>query len=75
MVRAPHRDGCDGCEVVVVGNIGVDTNVYLPDGFDGARVESSFTDDIDTIGQAGGYSSFGFAALGRRTGFIGSLGD
>ena len=62
-------------EVVVVGNIGIDTNVYLPEGFNPAAWESSFTDDVDTIGQAGGYSSFGFAALGRRTGFIGSLGD
>lgn len=74
-VEVVSRPRLEGREVVVVGNIGVDTNAYLPEGFDGARFESAFTDDIDTIGQAGGYSSFGFAALGRRTGFIGSLGD
>lgn len=67
--------GAVGRDVVVVGNIGVDTNVYLPAGSHAGALESSFTDDIDTIGQAGGYSSFGFAALGRRAGFIGYLGD
>jgi len=64
-----------GPEVVVVGNIGVDTNVYLPRDFSMSHLESAFTDDVDTVGQAGGYSSFGFAALGRRAGFIGSVGD
>jgi sugar/nucleoside kinase (ribokinase family) len=64
-----------GPEVVVVGNIGIDTNVYLPRDFSMSRLESAFTDDVDVIGQAGGYSSFGFTALGRRTGFIGSVGD
>ena len=62
-------------EVVIVGNIGVDTNVYLPGSSFAGPLESSFTDDIDTIGQAGGYSSFGFAALGRRAGFVGYVGD
>ena len=62
-------------EAVVIGNIGVDTNVYLPtDRFTGA-LESTFTEDLDTIGQAGGYSSFGLAALGRPTGFLGYVGD
>lgn len=62
-------------EVVVIGNIGVDTNAYLPEGFQLSAQESSFTENLDSIGQAGGYSSFGFAALGRRTGFVGALGD
>jgi sugar/nucleoside kinase (ribokinase family) len=60
---------------VVVGNIGVDTNVYLPtDRFTGA-LESTFTEDLDTIGQAGGYSSLALAGLGSPTGFIGYVGD
>jgi glycosidase/sugar/nucleoside kinase (ribokinase family) len=64
-----------GLDVVVVGNIGIDTNVYLPGSARTGVLESAFTDDVDTIGQAGGYSAFGHAALGRRTGFIGHVGD
>ncbi|AQP45096.1 carbohydrate kinase family protein [Tessaracoccus flavus] len=62
-------------DVVVVGNAGVDTNVYLA----GADVdwsrESNFTENRDYVGQAGGYAARGYAQLGYRTGFIGSLGD
>lgn len=62
-------------EVIVVGNAGVDTNVYLgSDGIDNS-VESNFTENIDCIGQAGGYSSRGFAQLGKKTAFIGCVGD
>lgn len=75
MRAGAHESPPQSREVVVVGNIGVDTNVYLPtDSFTGA-LESSFTDDLDTIGQAGGYTSFGLAALGRAVGFVGYLGD
>jgi len=71
----PNPDPITAAEVVVVGNIGVDTNVYLPGSSFSEPLESSFTEDLDTIGQAGGYTAFGFAALGRRTGFIGHVGD
>jgi sugar/nucleoside kinase (ribokinase family) len=62
-------------EVIVVGNIGVDTNVYLPTSSFTGALESTFTEDLDTVGHAGGYSAFGLAALGRRVGFLGYLGD
>ena len=54
-------------EVVVVGNVGVDTNVYLPGVDIDFSVESNFTQNIDYVGQAGGYSARGFAQLGRKT--------
>ncbi len=61
-------------DVVVVGNIGIDTNVY----FSGDRIdllhEANFTTNIDIIGQAGGYASRGYAALGYKTAFIGYIG-
>jgi sugar/nucleoside kinase (ribokinase family) len=38
-------------------------------------VESNFTENIDCVGQAGGYSSRGFAQLGKKTAFIGYVGD
>lgn len=65
----------DPVEVVVVGNAGVDTNVYLPGGEVDWKVEANFTENIDCVGQAGGYASRGYAALGRRVAFIGALGD
>ena len=64
-----------GFDVVVVGNVGIDTNVYgLGDGID-FRAESSFTENIDYVGQAGGYTCRGYAQLGKRTAFIGYVGD
>ena len=62
-------------DVVVVGNVGIDTNVYFhSDGPDFAR-ESNFTNNVDYVGQAGGYASRGYAQLGKRTAFIGYVGD
>ena len=64
-----------GFEVVVVGNVGIDTNVYLPGADIDFAVESNFTENLDYVGQAGGYSSRGYAQLGRTTAFIGYVGD
>lgn len=60
-------------DAVVVGNVGIDTNVYQLEP-EADFVESSFTRNADCIGQAGGYSSLSLAALGCRTGFIGYVG-
>mgnify|MGYP001289314101 CR=1 FL=1 len=61
-------------DVVVVGNIGIDTNVYLPgEDIDWNR-EANFTHNLDYVGQAGGYASRGYARLGKRTAFIGHVG-
>ena len=62
-------------DVVVVGNVGIDTNVYLHGGDIDFSVESNFTENVDYVGQAGGYASRGFAQLGKRTAFIGYVGD
>lgn len=61
-------------EVVVVGNIGIDTNVYFPGDHIDFSVEANFTTNIDMIGQAGGYASRGYARLGRKTAFVGYIG-
>ena len=61
-------------DVVVVGNVGIDTNVYFQGDID-FSVESNFTENIDCVGQAGGYASRGFAQLGKRTAFVGYVGD
>ena len=62
-------------DVAVIGNVGIDTNAY----FYGADVdfsrEANFTENVDYVGQAGGYASRGYAQLGKRTTFIGYVGD
>ena len=62
-------------DVVVIGNVGIDTNVYLPGGEVDFSVEANFTQNLDYVGQAGGYASRGYARLGKRTAFIGHVGD
>jgi sugar/nucleoside kinase (ribokinase family) len=62
-------------DVAVIGNVGIDTNVYFhADEPDFSR-ESNFTENVDYVGQAGGYASRGYAQLGWRTAFIGYVGD
>lgn len=65
----------DPLDVVVVGGAGVDTNVYLGGDDVDWTVESNFTRNVDSAGQAGGYASRLFAQLGKRTGYIGAVGD
>jgi sugar/nucleoside kinase (ribokinase family) len=62
-------------EVVVVGNVGIDTNIYLPGEDIDFKVEANFTENLDYVGQAGGYASRGYARLGKKTAFIGHVGD
>lgn len=62
-------------DIVVVGNVGVDTNVYFYTDDIDFSVEANFTENLDYVGQAGGYVSRGFAQLGYKTAFIGYVGD
>ncbi len=62
-------------EVVVVGNIGIDTNVYPYGEAINWEVEANFTENLDYVGQAGGYAARGYAALGYTTAFIGHVGN
>lgn len=62
-------------DVVVVGNVGIDTNVYPYGEEVDWNVEANFTRNLDCLGQAGGYASRGYARLGRRTAFAGYVGD
>ena len=62
-------------DAVVVGNVGIDTNIYHPERDIDFEVEANFTENLDCVGQAGGYSCRGFARLGLSTAFIGFVGD
>jgi len=62
-------------DVAVVGNVGIDTNVYLQGPDIDYSVEANYTENIDYVGQSGGYASRGFAQLGYKTTFIGFVGD
>lgn len=70
----PSTDPQRSAEVVVVGNIGIDTNVYLYGADIDWNREANFSDNRDYIGQAGGYAARGYARLGKRTAFIGHVG-
>ena len=61
-------------DVVVVGAIGIDTNVYTQARSIDAAVETHFTENLDHVGQSGGFSSRGFAQLGKKTAVIGYVG-
>lgn len=52
--------------MVVVGNIGLDTHVYLQgQAFDLVH-EANFTSNLDTVGQAVGYASRAYQRLGAH---------
>ncbi len=61
-------------DVAVVGNVGIDTNVYLHGQDIDFSVESNYTENLDYVGQSGGYSSRGYAQLGKKTTFVGYVG-
>lgn len=62
-------------DAVVIGNVGIDTNIYFQGDRPDLTIESSFTENIDCIGQAGGFASRGFARIGKYTSFIGYVGN
>lgn len=62
-------------DVAVIGNAGIDTNVYLYGQEIDFTVEANFTRNLDCVGQAGGYAARGYAALGKHTAYIGALGN
>ena len=62
-------------KVVVVGAVGIDTNVYLYGDDIDFSVEANFSQNLDYIGQAGGYSAQIFSTLGYDTAFVGFVGD
>ncbi|MBA2248079.1 MAG: carbohydrate kinase family protein [Chloroflexia bacterium] len=59
---------------VVVGNAGIDTNVYLDwDALDPA-VEAHFTRNVRYLAHAGGFAARGYARPGYPSAFLGALG-
>jgi acarbose 7IV-phosphotransferase len=61
-------------DVVVIGNVGIDTNVYMHGADIDFNVEANYTENLDYVGQAGGYASRGYAQLGKRVAFVGYVG-
>lgn len=62
-------------DLCVIGAIGIDTNVYLFSNEVDFEKESNFSENVDNVGQAGGYCSRISSALGYNTSFIGYVGD
>ena len=61
-------------DFICIGAVGIDTNVYLFSDKIDFTIETNFSDNVDSIGQAGGYSSFILKSLGCNVGFIDSIG-
>ena len=47
----------DDFDVVVIGNVGIDTCIYLYGNDIDFSVEANFSQNLDYVGQAGGYAS------------------
>jgi len=62
-------------DVVVVGGVGIDTNVYLYGRDIDFSVEMNFSRNVDVVGGSGGYAARSYAALGLQTAFVGFVGD
>lgn len=62
-------------DIVVIGNAGIDTNVYPHENQISLQGEGYFSENRDYVGQAGGYGARGAARLGYRVAYIGALGD
>lgn len=62
-------------DVVVIGSVGIDTCIYLYGNDIDFSVEANFTQNLDYVGQAGGFAGRGYAQLGKRTAFLGHVGD
>lgn len=62
-------------DFAVIGNVGIDTNIYLTGSEIDFSIEANFTENLDYVGQAGGYTSRGYAQLGYKAAFIGFIGD
>ncbi len=69
--KKDHRD----YDICVVGAVGVDTNCYLYSETIDYINEANFTENIDGVGQAGGYCARLSKALGNRTYFFGFIGN
>ena len=70
-----EKKGKPDYELCVVGAIGVDTNCYLYNESIDYINEANFTQNIDGIGQAGGYCARISKALRNRTYFFGFIGN
>ena len=62
-------------DAAVIGAAGLDTNIYLYGKDIDFSVEANFSHNLDCLGGAGGYSGIGFAQLGKKTAYIGYIGD
>ena len=62
-------------DIICIGAVGIDTNVHLYTDEINFNVEMNFPENIDSIGQAGGYSAKIMNNLGLKTDFTGYIGD
>lgn len=69
------KEGKNRLDIICIGAVGIDSNVYLYSNQIDFKVEMNFSQIIDSVGQAGGYSSLIMNNFGLTTGLIGYVGD
>ncbi len=62
-------------DAVVIGSIGVDTNIYVEADTVDFSKETDFTKNIDFVGQTGAYVSQSYTNLGKKIAYIGFVGN
>jgi sugar/nucleoside kinase (ribokinase family) len=62
-------------DVSVIGAAGIDTNIYLYNDEINFNVEANFSENLDYIGQAGGYAARAYNKLGYKTAYLGFIGE
>ncbi len=62
-------------DLLLIGAVGIDSNVYLYSDHIDFDVEMNFCRTLDCVGQSGGYCSRIAAAQGYEAGFFGFVGD
>jgi len=62
-------------DAVVIGSIGVDTNIYVEADSVEFKKETDFTENIDFVGQTGAYVSQSYTNLGKKIAYIGFVGN
>ena len=62
-------------DVCVIGGVGIDTNIFLYGKDIDFDIEVNFSQNEDYIGNPGGYCSRGINKLGKKTMFLGYIGN
>lgn len=61
--------------IAILGNVGLDTAVFLYDDNPDLRADGHFSRNVDSVGHAAAYAARGFQRLGREPRLVSGIGD